>query len=63
MSAEIIDLVLYRRRRAMRRYLSVGEVRNYVLPVPGGDFEWVHRSEFTAEQLSDIDFFKVECGL
>jgi hypothetical protein len=63
MSATVIDFEEFRTRRLARRSIHLSEKPGHVcVPVRAG-FAWLPRSEFSAKELSDIDFFKRECGL
>lgn len=63
MSAEVIDFHLHKSRRAIERGRRLPLTECVYTPIHGGGFELVPRSEFTAKELADIDWFKKECGL
>jgi hypothetical protein len=62
MSAEIIDLIAEKRRRAAVKERALAS-DCVCVPFAGGGFAMAPRSEFSAKELADIDFFKRECGL
>ena len=64
MTAHVVNLKEYRKARSARTAIGLSEKNAYIcVPAPGGGYAWFPRSEFTAEELADIDFFKKECGL
>jgi hypothetical protein len=63
MSADVIDFRLQKRLRAIERARRLPLTDCVYMHIPGGGFELVPRSEFTAQELADIDWLKKECDL